>query len=194
MDRQLLKRLKPIVSDIANNLIHAHDQTLAACLKISGVAQKPHIYYPFCESDAEFNKWVATVESRIGSAFSNVVANARTKHKMCLSHILFVKQLSNRAKHWNLSPTTSSACGIAYFTADKSQKPIDIPGNHFEQNDEFMFRAEDADPQQPMLTLIQFRIEGIPTKANCDPTTIFSSTLAHLRDVIANAEKVLSAP
>ncbi len=163
-------------------------------MKLNGGAQKPNLYYPFCEDDGEFATRMLAIGVRVGPAFSGVIADARKKHKMWLSHIILVKQLSNSAKHWSLSPTTSSACGVAYFKPDKSQSVVEIPGDHFTKNDEFTFQAVDADPAQPVLTLIQFRIEGIATKANCDPTTIFSSTSAHLRDVVENAEKLLGSP
>jgi hypothetical protein len=184
LDRQNLRARKPIASDIANNLIHALDQVIAACARANGTKRSKNIYYPIYNDDARFSA-ALTILSRALSPEVIVVIDRVRSADPFRRHLLTLKELSNSCKHWALAPQTAeiSAAGI---TSPTGRVIFDVPEGHFEQNDHLLIHRS-AERLYPWATelLVGMQFSGLDHDDGADPMTVFMNGSRHVAEVLA---------
>ena len=94
------------MSDIANNLVHALDQVLAACARAHGTP-RGHIYYPIEDDDARFAAALNKLSKAVSPEVIALIDGARAADPFH-THLRTLKALSNSAKHWALAPPTAA--------------------------------------------------------------------------------------
>ena len=182
----------PIVADAANNLVHALDQVLAACAKIHGSERHRSRYYPMASNDDQFERQLGLVSAYVGQEQLAAFRHVREKHKPWLPHLNLVKELSNNAKHWRLTPTTATAHGVG-FVDQRRRRFVDIPAGHFAHHDTFeLWRSADRPEPAGFETLVGFQFDGLDTDVAADPGAVFALASRYMLDVIEASEKVLS--
>jgi len=59
IDRNVQRRAKPILADVANNLVHALDHVTAAARKSAGLPNPRNLYFPIERDDDDYAKAIA---------------------------------------------------------------------------------------------------------------------------------------
>lgn len=62
MDRAILRELKPVIADIANNLVHALDRVAAAARVQADTGKADGLYFPITDDNGAFD--IRIVEAR----------------------------------------------------------------------------------------------------------------------------------
>lgn len=192
LDRENLRARKPIASDIANNLVHALDQIIAACARAHG-AGRSNIYYPIDNDDDRFALSLAKIEKSIGPEVIALLGRVRAADPF-RGHLRTLKALSNSSKHWRLAPPTAaiSAAGIA---SPAGRVIFDIPDSHFEQNDGLLIhRAPERLYPWATELLVGMRFAGLDHYDGADPMTVFMSGSRHVADVLTEVTTLFGGP
>lgn len=192
LDRENLRCRKPIVSDIANNLIHALDQVLAACARAYG-GPRSHIYYPIDNDDVRFAAALAKLSKAVSPNVITLFDQVRSADPF-RNHLRTLKALSNSAKHWALAPPTAAieAAGIA---SPAGRVIFDVPAGYFDQNDVFEI-ARTVERLQPLATelLVGMRFLGLDEYDGFDPMTVFTSGSRHVAQVLTQVTSLFGGP
>lgn len=190
LDRQALRLRKPIAGDIANNLVHALDQVLAACARVHGSERSRHHYYPIAHDDVVFERRLRALANYVDPQVLEIFRSARSE-PFSAGYLAALKDLSNGAKHWRLIPTTSSAAAVG-LTSPASRILVDVPKGHFDQESHLEI-TRSRGRLHPLGTelLVGFQFEGIEPNVPTDPMTIFTSGARQVRRVIDDVASLL---
>lgn len=139
LDRTTLRELKPVIADIANNLVHALDHVAAAARVQAATGKTGRLYFPISDDDDAFYERITQAHPFIGDARADLFAAAREQHRAYLAYLKTVKTLSNEAKHWELRLGTA----VQWFAPDHHIEQV--PAGHFAANDCYRF-WEAAEP------------------------------------------------
>jgi hypothetical protein len=192
LDRANLRARKPMASDIANNLVHALDQVIAACARAHGTP-RGHIYYPIDNDDQSFAGALVKLGKSISPDMIDLISRVRAadhNHR----HLKTLKALSNSAKHWALAPP-SAAINAAAIASPAGRVIFDIPEAHFEQNDDYLIHRT---PKRlsPWATelLVGMRFSGLEHDTGADPMTVFRSGSRHVAEVLTQVTTLFGEP
>lgn len=159
LDRAVLRRTKPVIADIANNLVHALDHIAAAARRQANTGKPGRLYFPITADDANFAERIAEVAGYVGTDWAGLFTTAREQHRLYLPYLATIKQLSNEAKHWELRPGMAGAHAVQWFAPNHQIKQI--PAGHFATNDGFRFwEGPEAFPNVGVQIVTSFRIRG----------------------------------
>lgn len=192
LDREALRVRKPIVSDIANNLVHALDQVLAACARIHGTTRS-RIYYPIFNNDDRFDEALIKLSKSVGGEMLEVFRRVRDADPT-RAHLATLKQLSNSAKHWALAPPTAAidAVGIA---SPRGRVMVDVPIGHFDHSDHLpILRTHERLEHWATEILVGMRFSGLDPGEGADPMTVFISGSRHVATVLTQVTTLSGGP
>lgn len=195
LNRSRLDDVRAVAVDAAAMLVSGFDHVAATCARLTtpglkNADLKPRLYYPINLDEAKFGQRLAEVRDRVGPAYADIFARVRHRNASIMASTQMVKELANTGKHWALTPTTSSAVGIAFDKPEGGQEVIGIDKGYFEDHDEFEFVAPMNPPH--IQCLLQFRFQGLAA-GEADPGTVFSQATKHLIDLINECEKIAEA-
>ncbi|QXF12287.1 hypothetical protein [Sphingopyxis terrae] len=157
LDRSVLKQAKPIIADIANNLVHALDHIAAAARRQANTGKAGRLYFPFTLDETDFAQRLAAMTDYIGADWAALFTAARTQHQPYLPLLQRLKTISNEAKHWELRPGMAGANAVQWFAPD--HHIVDIPAGHFATEDGFQFWEGPAPfPNIGVMIVTAFRI------------------------------------
>ncbi|HMN53430.1 MAG TPA: hypothetical protein PKC32_04495 [Sphingopyxis sp.] len=157
LDRDALKRAKPVIADIANNLVHALDHIAAAARRQANTGKAGRLYFPFTLDEADYAQRIAAMTDFVGADWAALFTAARTQHQLYLPLLQRLKAISNEAKHWELRPGMAGAHAIQWFAPD--HHIVDIPAGHFAAHDSFSFWEGPAPfPNTDVTIVTSFRI------------------------------------
>ncbi|GEM_PF-1228139 len=159
LDRTILRELKPVIADIANNLVHALDHVAAAARVQADTGKTGRLYFPITDDDGTFSERIAKARSFIGDDWADLFTAEREQHRPFLANLKTVKTLSNDAKHWELRPDTAGAHAVQWFAPDPHIEQV--PTNHFAANDSYRFwGATEPFPNVGIQIVASFKIRG----------------------------------
>ncbi len=192
LDRGNLRARKPIASDIANNLIHALDQIIAACARAHG-AKRSNIYYPVDNDDARFAAALAKLSKVLSPEVIGLIDQVRSADPF-RGHLRTLKELSNSAKHWALAPPSAeiSAAGIA---SPACRVIFDVPEGYFEQNDHLAIHRS-AERLYPLATelLVGMRFSSLDHYDGSHPMAVFMNGSRHVAEVLTRVTTLFGQP
>jgi hypothetical protein len=100
--------MKPVIGDIANNLIHALDQVAAVASRAGSSDRPKGLYFPIAPDDVAYAKKRKALEKLLDPPWLDLFAAVREKHKPWQGYLWLLNQISNSAKHWEL---VAGGCG-----------------------------------------------------------------------------------
>jgi len=195
LDRSLLRAMKPVIADIANNLIHSLDQVAAAASKAGSDDRPKGLYFPIAPDDLAYARKRKALEKLLDPQWLDLFDAARDKHRPWQGYLWLLKEISNAAKHWELVAGGAGAAAIGWhLPGEQHQTIVDIPKDHFAANDSFVFWRDTAPaPKLPFQIVTQHRFEGVGDgEASVD--SVFSTCSRFVADVIAESRQRLGAP
>lgn len=189
LDRSKLTSAKPVIADIANNVVSALDHVVAAMAKAQGQVRLRSLYFPCDKIEEDFERAISRkVEPRIGTDMTKRLVAARDKHRHEVSHVAAAKQISNSGKHWELMLVASSVHGVAVHEIGQSQRIFQVPEGAFAASDDFEFyRGAEPLPNVPLSIAVGLSIEGLDADLPNSPTSIFECSFRFVDDVISMA-------
>jgi hypothetical protein len=156
LDRNRLKQAKPIIADIANNLVHSLDHIAAAARRQANTGKAGRLYFPFTLDEADFAERIAAMEGYVGADWAALFTAARTQHHLYLPLLQRLKAISNEAKHWELRPGIAGAHAVQWFAPD--HHIVDIAAD-FATHDSFPFwEGPQPFPNVGVIIIAAFRI------------------------------------
>lgn len=159
LDRTILRELKPVIADTANNLVHALDHVAAAARVQADTGKTGRLYFPITDNDGVFGDRIAEALPYIGDDWADLFTAAREQHRPFLAYLKTVKTLSNEAKHWQLRPGTAGALAVQWFAPDHHIEQV--PASHFAKNDSYRFwEAAEPFPNVGIQIVASFKIGG----------------------------------
>lgn len=190
LDRQSLRLRKPIAGDIANNLVHALDQVLAACARIHGSERSRRHYYPISHDDVIFERRLGRLADYVSPQVLEIFRDARSE-PFSARYLAALKDLSNGAKHWRLVPTASSVVAVG-LASSSGQVQMGVPKGHFDQASHLeITRSQSRLHPLGSQLLVGFQFEGLEPDVPTDPMTIFTSGARHVHRVIDEVGRLL---
>lgn len=131
LDRTVLRKMKPVISDIANNLIHALDHVAASAGRATMSNRMRDLYFPIALDDSGFEAKLRSLGKLLEPPWLVLFSELRAAHKSYVSHLWLLKQISNQAKHWELVAGGVGALTLAWtLPGDRQQTVVQIPRDH----------------------------------------------------------------
>jgi hypothetical protein len=195
LDRTVLRKMKPVIGDIANNLIHALDQVAAAASRAASSDRPKGLYFPIAPDDVTYAKKRRALEKLLDPPWLDLFAAVRERHKPWQGYLSLLKDISNSAKHWELVAGGAGAAAVAWnVPGEQRQTIVQIPRDHFAANDSFVFwRGATPVPKLPFQIVTQHRFEGVGGD-DTSVDSVFSTCSRFVADVIAESRQHLSPP
>ncbi|RUN75055.1 hypothetical protein EJC47_18455 [Sphingomonas sp. TF3] len=193
LDRAVLRAMKPVISDIANNLIHALDHVAAAVSRAASSGRPRNLYFPIAPDDAAYEVKRKPLEKLLDPQWLDLFAAVREAHKSYQGYLWLLKEISNSGKHWELIAGGASALALAWNPpGERQQSIVEIPRDHFAANDHFNFwKGADPVPALPFQIITQHRFEGLDGGADASADSVFSTCSRFVADVIAESRQRL---
>jgi len=197
-NRALLRELKAVIADAANNLVHSLDHVAAACARAGNAARSRSLYFPIAEDDAKFAEADKAVRPLVGPIFMDHFANLRTRnrrpfHPSRYSYLALMKEMARDNKHWSLSPAHSQVNAVAWMLPDaQSQTIVEIPEAHFDTSEEFEFwkTAEPAPPGMGFEIIVGLTLKGFASFPNASIDIAFDEAARLVEEVIVETERL----
>lgn len=121
IDRAIQRQAKPILADVANNLVHALDHVTAAARKSAGLPNPRNLYFPIERDDDDYAKVLEKkVAVHLDQPWIEIFAAARETHRPYLHYLQLVRILSRESKHWELATGTAGALAVNGSRLDRS--------------------------------------------------------------------------
>ena len=192
LDRDALNALKPLISDIANNLIHALDLVSAAAYLSSSNGRPRNLYFPIAAADAAYEKKSKALEGLLDPIWLDLFAATRERHKLYQGYLELLKSVSNDVKHWHLIAGGAGPAAIAWHVPGAAQTIVEIPKDYFVANDIFEFwRQAEPFPKLPITIITHHRFENAGADA-ASVDSVFSTCSRFVADIIAESSKLLT--
>lgn len=204
-NRDGLVSLKIATCEVANALFQSLDNIVGAAARAAGVERKMRTSWPWAiEPDPVHEHMVRpAIEDDLNKLRNKGLPEQwltlinETFHIPAagLPHIDVVKEISNSGKHWELVPTEANALALMWKPPGSEEcVPLDIPADHFANNDEFVFH-EGAEADLGDIQLVT-RIELVAaTKAfKPEPIAAFEMTSRFVEAALKKARHLWSEP
>jgi len=189
LDRTILRRTKPIIADVANNLVHALDHIAAAARRHANTGKAGRLYFPITTDDAQYAERIAETAEFVGADWADLFTSARNQHHLFLPYLKTIKQLSNEAKHWELRPGMAGAHAIQWFAP--GHRIEQIPAGHFATHDSFRFwEGPESFPNVGVQIVASFRIRGEDLD-EVDLDSVVSTTSNFVANLLAASRALL---
>lgn len=186
--RNVLLSLKPVVSDIASNLIHSLDHVVAACARMNGKGRLRDLYYPVEESDDKFK---CKIRRHILPQHEEAIIGARSRNAAALHSLKLLKEIANTCKHWELAPAATEIRTIAISPPGEQQVFIYAPQGHFLGSDRFEFPWPPAVPLDVPFNIVhRLKIETSGEPSGVSPNAMFLQAIRYAQatiDAVRNA-------
>ena len=183
VDQSRLKELKPVVADLANNLVHALDQLVGALARLHG-HERSHLYFPWALGDAKFQRCLEKLKPFIGDNSVQEILTARERQRFNLPHAQLVKEVSNSSKHWELVPSRASVMGIAVNRPGQPQQIWSVPDSDLDDYYYVFCNTTERMSGLPFQMLVGLRFFGLDSEIAASPDTIFDCAFRYVEDVI----------
>lgn len=193
LDRSVMRACKAVLSDAANNLIHALDHVAAAARRAANLENPGDLYFPIAASDDGYAKVEKRVRKHLGPEWADLFATAREAHRPYLRYLTLVRILSGDAKHWRLTAGAAGARAVKWrMPGSLGPTIIEIPGDHFESHDNFAFwEGGEPFPDVAVHVIIGHTITGGELE-NVSVNSVFSTTERFVAGVIEASQNHLA--
>jgi hypothetical protein len=194
IDRGVQHRAKPILADVANNLVHALDHVTAAARKSAGLPNPRNLYFPIERDDDDYAKAIEKkVAVHLDRPWIDIFAAAREAHRPYLHYLQLVRILSRESKHWELAAGTAGALAVQWFPPGSHQhKIVEMPADHFAVNDSYpIWEAAEPFPNVAVQIVTNYRIAGEDIE-EASLESVLSTSFTFVAGVIATSRAHLA--
>lgn len=194
IDRGVQRRAKPILADVANNLVHALDHVTAAARKSAGLPNPRNLYFPIERDDDDYAKAIEKkVAVHLDQPWIEIFAAAREAHRPYLHYLQLVRILSREAKHWELAAGTAGALAIQWFPPGSQQhRIVEMPADHFATNDSYtIWEAAEPFPNVAVQIVTNYRVAGENIE-EASLESVLSTSFTFVAGVIAASREYLT--
>lgn len=195
IDRGVQRRAKPILADVANNLVHALDHVTAAARKSAGLPNPRNLYFPIERDDDDYAKAIEKkVAVHLDQPWIEIFAAARETHRPYLHYLQLVRILSRESKHWELAAGTAGALAIQWLPPGSQQhRIVEMPADHFAANDSYtIWEAAEPFPNVGVQIVTNYRIAGEDIE-EASLESVLSTSFTFVSGVIATSREYLAA-
>ena len=195
IDRGAQRRAKPILADVANNLVHALDHVTAAARKSAGLPNPRNLYFPIERDDDDYAKAIEKkVAIHIDQPWINIFAAAREAHRPYLHYLQLVRILSRESKHWELIAGTAGALAVQWFPPGSQQhRIVEMPADHFSANDSYtIWEVPEPFPNVGVQILTNYRVAGEDIE-EVSLESVLATSFTFVAGVIAASREHLAA-
>lgn len=201
IDRALLSQAKPISGEVANALFQSLDNIIGAAARAAGVDRSIKISWPWkVEPDADVkqkhavrprlvDKLKKLQKEGLPDPWLELIEATFAAPATPLAHIDVMKEVSNSGKHWELLPTITNAVGMMWMPpGESSLVPLDIPADHFSENDEFLFHEGAEIDTSAITILIGFELVAATRELRVEPIFAFDATSRFVATALEKAK------
>lgn len=194
IDRGAQRRAKPILADVANNLVHALDHVTAAARKSAGLPNPRNLYFPIERDDDDY---VRVIEKKVAvhldQPWIDIFAAAREAHRPYLHYLQLVRILSRESKHWELAAGTAGALAVQWFPPGLQQhRIVEMPADHFTANDSYpIWEAAESFPNVGVQIITNYRVAGEDIE-EASLESVLSASFTFVSGVIATSREYLA--
>ena len=192
---------KPISGEVANALFQSLDNIIGAAARAAGVERSIKISWPWkVESDADVNQGHA-IQPKLSDKLKKLqkeglpdpwlelIEATFAESATPLAHIDVMKEISNSGKHWELLPTITNAVGMMWMPpGERRPVPLDIPEDHFSENDEFAFHEGAEIDTSAIEILIRFELVAATRELRVEPIFAFDATSRFVATALQKAK------
>ncbi len=193
IDRGVQRRTKPILADLANNLVHALDHVTAAARKSAGLPNPRNLYFPIERDDDDYGKAIEKkVAVHLDQPWIDIFTAARDAHRPYLHYLQLVRILSRESKHWELATGTAGALAVQWFPPGSQQhRIVEMPANHFAVNDGYViWEAAEPFPNVGVQIITNYRVSGEGIE-EASLESVLSTSFTFVASVIAASREYL---
>ena len=189
LNRPMFVEMKPVVADLANNVIHSLDLLVGDLARAGGEDRNYSTKFPWIETEVDFQGALKGLSKIIGAKAAEAIDGVRRKWNPQLKHVHALKTVSNLSKHWELVPTTAGAAAIAWMVPGEGQKIWELPKDAFANANEHEF------PPVPKLfeggcqLLVSFKFSGLGEGFDPTPETVIDYATKYAEEIISAVEQ-----
>lgn len=194
IDRGVQRHTRPILADVANNLVHALDHITAAARKSAGLPNPKNLYFPIERDDDAYTKAIEKkVAVHLDQPWIDIFAAAREAHRPYLHYLQLVRVLSRESKHWELAAGTAGALAVQWFpTGSQQHRIVEMPANHFAAHDSYtIWEAAEPFPNVGVQILTNYRVAGEDIE-EASLESVLSTSFTFVVGVIAKSREYLA--
>jgi hypothetical protein len=196
LNRPMFVEMKPIVADLANNVIHSLDLLVGDLARAGGADRNYTTKFPWIEQDVDFQGALRGLSKVIGPRATGAINGVRNKWSPHLKHVHAMETVSNLSKHWELVPTTAGAAAVAWRVPG-GQKIWELSKDAFANADEHEFPTVPKPFEGACQLLVSFKFAGLGEGFDPTPETVIDYAMQYAEEIIAAVEQVglqVSAP
>lgn len=193
LDRAVLRSMKPVIGDIANNLIHALDHVAAVASRTVTDERFKNLHFTIANDDETYEKRRAEAGRYLDVKWLDLFTVVRERHRPFQGQLWLLKVISNTAKHWELVAGGAGAVAVGWHVPGEGlQRIVDIPRDHFATSNSFQFwRDATPLPRLPFQIVTSHRLTGLDGGDDADVNSVFSTSSRFVADVIAESRAML---
>ncbi|WP_257539506.1 hypothetical protein [Sphingobium sp. CFD-1] len=194
INRRAQRRAKPVLADVANNLVHALDHVTAAARKSAGLPNPRNLYFPIERDDDDYAKAIEKkVAIHLDQPWINIFTAAREAHRPYLHYLQLVRILSRESKHWELATGTAGALAVQWFPPGSPQhRIVEMPADHFAANDSYAIcEAAEPFPNVGVQIVTNYRVAGEDIE-EASLESVLSTSFTFVSGVIATSREYLA--
>jgi hypothetical protein len=194
IEREVQRLAKPVLADVANNLVHALDHVTAAARKCASRPNPRNLYFPIERDDASYEKVIEKkVAVHLDQPWINIFAAARERHRPYLHYLQLVRCLSRESKHWELTAGTAGALAAQWFPlGSRLPQIVQIPVGHFAVSDSYpIWEAAEPFPNVGVQIVTKYEIAGEDIE-DASLESVLSTSFTFVAGVIDTSRKYLA--
>jgi hypothetical protein len=176
-NRPLVHLMRPIMADVANNIVAALDHLVAEFARENGYGRETRTYFPWLFNDELFRTAVRKMAKLTGDQVASAIEDVWFNNGSERPHLHSVKELSNSGKHWELMHSTGGAHAVVIEAPSKRQM-FQIPDDAFDDADSFEFGGSDVSIEGLQCYIVlSLSVRGLPDELPSAPDSIFDCSL-----------------
>lgn len=188
LNRPMFVEMKPVVADLANNVIHSLDLLVGDLARAGGADRNYSTKFPWIEKEVDFQGALKGLSKIVGLKAADAIDSVRKKWNSQLKHVHALKTVSNLSKHWELVPTTAGAAAVAWMVPG-GQKIWELPKDAFADADEHEFSTVPKLFEGGCQLLVSFKFAGLGEDFDPTPETVIDYAMKYAEDIIAAVEQ-----
>lgn len=210
-NRELAPRLKVIAAEAASALFQVLDHVFAVGARLSGIARKPGVSWPFVVKDEMDNSAADAVgalprlvpdigdklaefqKKGLRDEWLNLIRETFEENLPRLAMASNIKEVSLSGKHWELIPTADGAAAVTWTDPVTHRQQIyQIPRNAFDLSNEYVLHAGERLPTESFSIVMFIHFVGENIRGRSDPLEALNHTRGFVTVALEKASGVIT--
>lgn len=210
-NRELAPKLKVIAAEAASALFQVLDHVFAVGSRLSGIARKQGVSWPFAVKDEVDNsaadavgalpslvpdiggKLAEFAKKGLRDEWLNLIRETFDENLPRLAMVSNVKKVSVSGKHWELIPTADGAAAVAWTDpATHHQQIYQIPRDAFDLSNEYVLHKGKRLPTESFSIVMFIHFVGEDIRGRSDPLEALNHTRGFVTVALEKASLLLA--